>query len=108
MASEVPPQGSVITYPYLWANQRDAGEAEGRKARPVCLVLHLHDAEQDLHHLVLLAITSSPPRLNQRALEIPETERRRAGLTRYPRAWVVVSDAQLTERRDSLSGKCLV
>jgi hypothetical protein len=92
MTSEVPPQGSVIAYPYLWAAQRDAGESEGRKERPVCLVLRLHDAEQNLHHLVLLAITSRPPSPDQRALEIPDTERRRAGLTRYPRAWIVVSE----------------
>ena len=92
MASDPPPQGSVITYPYLWAAQRDAGEAEGRKSRPVCLVLRLHNAEQDFHHLVLLAITSRPPGPQQRGLEIPDTERRRAGLTRYPRAWVIVSE----------------
>ena len=92
MANEVPPQGSVIAYPYLWVTQRDAGEVEGRKTRPVCLVLRLHDAELDFHHLVLLAITSRPPSPDQRALEIPDTERRRAGLTRYPRAWVVVSE----------------
>jgi hypothetical protein len=41
---------------------------------------------------VLLAITSQPPRTDQRALEIPDMERRRAGLTRYPRAWVIVSE----------------
>jgi len=89
---EVPSQGSVITYPYLWAAQRDAGEGEGRKTRPVCLVLRLRDTEQNLHHLVLLAITSRPPRPDQSALEIPGTERRRAGLTPYPRAWVIVSE----------------
>jgi hypothetical protein len=92
MASNVPPQGSVIAYPYLWAAQRNAGEAEGRKARPVCLVLCVHDAEQDFHHFVLLAITSQPPGPEQHALEIPDTERRRAGLTRYPRAWIIVSE----------------
>src|SRR5712691_11061657 len=92
MAGEVPPQGSIITYPYLWAAQRDTGEVEGRKSRSVCLVLRLHDAERDFHHLVLLAITSRPPSLDQRALEIPDTEKRRAGLTRYHRAWVIVSE----------------
>jgi hypothetical protein len=42
--------------------------------------------------MVLLAITSRPPNEHHRALEIPDTERRRAGLTRYPRAWVIVSE----------------
>lgn len=92
MGCELPPQGSVITYPYLWASQRDAGETEGRKDRPVCMVLRIHDPQADTHHLVLLAITSQPPREDQTALVIPDTERRRAGLGRYPKAWIIVSE----------------
>lgn len=92
MASELPAQGSVIVYPYLWVTQRDAGETEGRKTRPVCLVLRLRDPKQDLHHLLLLAISSQPPRADQAALEIPDTERRRAGLSRYTRAWIIISE----------------
>jgi len=60
--------------------------------RKDALVLRLDDSKQNLHHLVVLAITSRPPSPGQRALEIPETERRRAGLMRYPRAWIVVSE----------------
>jgi hypothetical protein len=92
MTGEVPPQGSVIVYPYLWASQRDAGESEGRKDRPVCLLLNIRDPAHDIHHLVLLAISSQPPAPDQTALEIPDTERRRGGLSRYPRAWVVISE----------------
>jgi hypothetical protein len=92
MTSEGPPQGSIISYPYLWAAQRDAGETEGRKSRPTCLVLRIHDAERNVHHLMLLAISSQPPNKDQAALEIPDTERRRAGLSRYPRAWIIVSE----------------
>jgi hypothetical protein len=92
MARELPPQGSVIVYPYLWTSQRDAGETEGRKSRPVCLVLRIHDPERSIHHLFLLGISSQPPRSDQAALEIPDIERRRAGLSRYPRAWIVVSE----------------
>jgi len=92
MANEVPPQGSIITYPYLWATQRDAGETEGRKSRPTCVVLCIYDAERKIHHLMLLPISSQPPRSDQIALEVPETERRRAGLSRYPGAWVIVSE----------------
>ena len=92
MGRDLPPQGSVIPYPYLWASQRDEGETEGRKARPVCMVLRIRDPGSDTHHLVLLAISSQPPRDDQAALEIPDTERRRAGLGRYPKAWIVVSE----------------
>jgi hypothetical protein len=92
MAREPPPQGSVIQYPYLWAAQRDAGETEGRKTRPVCLLLRMRDPTSGVHHLFLFGISSQPPRPDQTAIEIPDTERRRAGLTRYPRAWIVVSE----------------
>jgi hypothetical protein len=87
MASEVPPQGSIILYPY-----RDDGETEGRKKRPICLVLRLADPQRAIHHLMLLAISSQPPRPDQVAMEVPDTERRRAGLSRYPRAWIVLSE----------------
>jgi hypothetical protein len=86
MAREVPPRGSVIHYPYLWAAQRDRGETEGRKSRPTCVVLRIHDRERDLHTLLLLAISSQPPGKDQIALQVPDTERRRAGLSRYPDA----------------------
>jgi hypothetical protein len=92
MSGEIPRQGAVIAYPYLWASQRDRGESEGRKDRPVCLLLAFHDDAHDVHHLMLLAISSQPPAPDQIALEIPDTERRRGGLTRYPRAWIVISE----------------
>jgi hypothetical protein len=84
--------GQVVLYPYLWQSQRDDGETEGRKKRPACLVLRMHDKKQALHHLVILAISSKPPGAGQKAIEIPDTERKRAGLSRYPRAWIVVSE----------------
>lgn len=87
-----PPPGSVVQYPYLWARQRDAGETEGRKTRPVCLVLRIKDPERDFHHLFLLPITSKQPQSDEAALEIPDTERRRAGLMRYARAWIIVGE----------------
>jgi hypothetical protein len=92
MANEPPPQGAVILYPYLWASERDTGETEGRKPRPACLILRVRDPDQAIHHLFLLAITSQPPRRTQTAIEIPDTERRRGGVMRYPRAWVIVSE----------------
>jgi hypothetical protein len=92
MAREPPPQGTVIQYPFLWAAQRDHGETEGRKTRPACLLLRIPDQKVAIHHLFLFGISSQPPRPDQVALEVPEIERRRAGLTRYPRAWIVVSE----------------
>jgi len=45
-----------------------------------------------MHHLMLVAITSHEPAPGRHAIEIPDTERIRAKLTRYARAWVVVNE----------------
>ncbi|HTQ13423.1 MAG TPA: hypothetical protein VMH86_06065 [Rhizomicrobium sp.] len=90
--SKILKKGSVIDYPYLWAEEQTHGETEGRKARPVCLALALFDPKNDIHHLMLVAITSKPPYDDQAAVEVPDTERVRAKLTRYPRAWIIVSE----------------
>lgn len=92
MAADPGAQGAILRYPYLWLAQHRAGEDSGRKERPVCLVLRVRDEKAELTHLALLAISSQPPEAGQAALEIPDIERRRAGLTSYPRAWVYVSE----------------
>jgi hypothetical protein len=92
MARDIPPAGAVLRYPYLWLQQSRRGEESGRKDRPVCLVMAVHDPKADLHHLAFLAISSQEPRPDQEAIEIPDIERKRAGLTGYPQAWVYVSE----------------
>jgi hypothetical protein len=90
--AEPPLQGTIIEYPYLWLEQAERGETEGRKDRPVCLALSVRKQDTQEHHLLLLAITSKPPRDDQTAILIPDIERRRAGLARYPVGWVVTSE----------------
>ena len=83
-------QGDVLTYPYLWHWQAGRGETAGRKDRPVCVVLPLHKNGET--HLFLLAITSTPPRADQIAIEIPETEQRRAGLRGWKQGWAILDE----------------
>ncbi|HEY1709887.1 MAG TPA: hypothetical protein VGG10_16580 [Rhizomicrobium sp.] len=92
MTAELPPPGTIVSYSYLWARQHERGETEGRKTRPACLVVRVHRREDDTNHLMLLAITSREPASDTSALEIPDIERARAGLTRYPRAWIVIGE----------------
>jgi hypothetical protein len=73
--------GSIIHYPYLWTWQRDKGETEERKVRPVCMVLAIPKGNQT--NLILLAISGTPPRSDQTALEIPQLESRRAGIREW-------------------------
>ncbi len=91
MSREFQP-GQVIVYPYLWAWQAERGETEGRKMRPTCVVVAVSGANDGLTHLALLAITTQPPQRGRTALEIPDIERRRAGLGDITRCWIVVDE----------------
>jgi hypothetical protein len=83
--------GTIVTYPYLWKWQHDRGEMEGRKDRPVCVILAVRGAD-GLTHLALLAISSRPPGSEQVSVEVPEIECRRAGLSDAKGAWITVSE----------------
>lgn len=63
--ADIPPNGSIIRYAYLWKWQRDNHETEGRKERPVCLTLSLPHGDQTA--LIMLAISGTPPRYDQTA-----------------------------------------
>lgn len=99
MAIEPPPPGSIIDYPYLWTRERDAGETEGRKPRPVCLVISAVITSGE-HVIILLAITSQAPRASTMAVEVPPLELRRAGLADHRRGWVIIDEynADILER----------
>jgi len=84
--------GEIVRYPYLWSWQRDRDETEGRKNRPVCVVVAMSGPRDGLTHLALLAISSQPPSGDGAAIEIPEIECRRGGLSGLKRAWITVSE----------------
>jgi len=84
--------GSIVFYPYLWKWQRERGETEGRKERPVCVVIAVRSPRDHLTHLALLAISSRAPGADQTALEIPEIECRRGGLSDFKQAWITVNE----------------
>ena len=71
--------GSVFTYPYLWGHQSDQGETEGRKTRPVVVGFRLRQ-KRGVDRIIILPITSQMPSPDRLASEIPEIEKRRAGL----------------------------
>ncbi len=48
--------------------------------------------QDDLTHLGLLAISSRPPGAADSAIEVPEIECRRAGLSEWKRAWVTINE----------------
>lgn len=83
--------GSVVLYPYLWEREQQRGETEGRKPRETAVGLRLEREGED-DALILLSITSTPPKSGEAAVEVPETERHRAGLDRGKRLWIMLSE----------------
>jgi hypothetical protein len=83
--------GCVIRFPYLWVREAGRGETEGRKPRPVAVGVRIaRPKSNDL--LVLFPITSQPPSPDRFAVEIPEMEKRRAGLDAGLRLWLILDE----------------
>jgi hypothetical protein len=83
--------GSVIHFSYLWAGEAARGETEGRKDRPTAVGFRLPRPNgEDV--LVLFPITSQMPQPERFAVEIPEMEKRRAGLDSALRLWIIFDD----------------
>ena len=89
--TDAPRAGAVLRYPYLWARQAGRGETEGRKIRPCAVILALK-AEHGQTELRLCAATTQPPQKGTHAIEVPEIEKRRAGLDSGLQLWVVVDE----------------
>jgi len=83
--------GAVIRYSYLWAHQAGDGETEGRKFRPVAVGVRIpKPGDEDV--LILFPITSRQPARGRFAAEIPDTEKRRAGLDGTTRLWIILDE----------------
>lgn len=81
---------TVIRYPYLWARQARAGETEGRKDRPVTVGVRLRRMDGDF--VLFFPITTKEPEKSRFAAEIPDIEKRRAGLDADRRLWVILDE----------------
>jgi len=89
-----PANGLVISYNYLWASEYDRHEESGRKARPACVQIIIAQGKNGTV-VALFPITSQPPQAGRTALEIPEMETRRIGLT-IP-SWIVIDEWNLDD-----------
>jgi hypothetical protein len=86
--------GHVILYSYLWVREFEKGEESGRKARPTCVMLIMRGRDGKQAPL-LFPITSKHPLPGAFAVEVPETEARRANL--YSPSWVIVDEFNLDD-----------
>lgn len=87
-----PSNGLVISYNYLWAREYDRHEESGRKARPACVQIII-GRNESATIVALFPITSQPPYKDRTALQIPEMEARRIGLT-IP-SWIILDEWNL-------------
>ena len=90
MSFEAIRTASVIRFRYLWSHEAARGETEGRKHRPVVVGVRLPRPAGD--GLLLFPITSKAPEPGRLAVEIPEMEKRRAGLDADVRLWIILDE----------------
>lgn len=91
MSIPTPEPGLVINYAYLWHNEHEAGQEEGRKNRPSVVVLTVERDSDGATIVVVLPVTHSPPHDAASAVEIPAAVKRHLGLD-DERSWVVVTE----------------
>ena len=89
--TDAPRLGDVWSYPFLWKREERRGETEGRKHRPCALVL-LTEAVPGQQEVLLVPITSQPSEQNPLAVEVPEIEKKRAGLDIHLSLWVITQE----------------
>jgi hypothetical protein len=83
--------GAVIRYPYLWLREARRGETEGRKDRPVAVAVRMRQKSgRDV--ILVFPITSKMPSDGSISSEIPDLEKRRAGLDPEMRLWIVLDE----------------
>lgn len=92
-----PEVGLVISYSYLWKEEEERGQVEGRKDRPCAIVLAVDypDPEAGRHKQVAVApITHSPPQDLTVAVEIPLRVKQHLGLD-SERSWVILDEVNV-------------
>lgn len=63
--------GDVIRYDYLWKEEHDAGRRDGAKDRPCAVVLTSATQEDGSKQVIVVAISHTPPKPEEGAIEIP-------------------------------------
>jgi hypothetical protein len=87
-----PQVGLVISYAYLWSDEAEQGQVEGRKDRPCAIVVALETPEsKPRKQVAVVPITHTPPHDPRVAIEIPPRVKVHLGLD-SERSWVVLNE----------------
>jgi len=84
-----PDPGLVISYSYLWRDQRRSGATEGRKTRPCAIVVATADEDGDIR-VYVAPITHIKPD-DPYAVQVPAAAKRRLGLDDAA-SWIVTGE----------------
>ena len=91
MSFEALQTGTIIRYSFLWRREAERGETEGRKRRPAAVGIRFPEADGN-DVLILFPITSQPPDAKRFTAEIPDIEKRRAGLETDKQLWIILDE----------------
>jgi hypothetical protein len=90
-----PEVGLVISYSYLWSQEAEAGQVEGRKDRPCAIILAIEPAEEGQPKEIAVApITHSAPADLSVAVELPPRVKQHLGLDSDP-SWVILNEVNV-------------
>ena len=89
--SSLPALGDVWRYPFLWSREALQGETEGRKNRACAVALLIGNADGKAE-VLLVPVTSQPSSDHPFSVEVPEMEKKRAGLDLHLRLWVICNE----------------
>lgn len=90
MALPDPQRGLVISYSYLWHNEKQDGQEEGRKDRP-CVIILAADQADDGVMVTVVPVTHTRPAAPSIAVEIPVAVKKHLGLDDQP-SWVILDE----------------
>ena len=91
MPIPTPEPGLVISYAYLWDQEAQSGQEEGRKDRPCVIALAVERQKGGETLVTVLPVTHRQPDDPAAAVEIPQTVKKHLDLD-DERSWVIVSE----------------
>ena len=91
MPLPAPEPGLVIPFAYLWRHEHARGQEEGRKVRPVVVVLAVDPRSGGGPRVTVAAVTHTPPGPDGTAVELPPRVKNALGLD-DARSWIVVDE----------------
>ena len=86
----IPEPTDVLSYAYLWDHEARRGEVDGRKDRPVVVVIARKMVGEETE-LLVVPVTTQPPQNPADAFELPHRVKMHLGLD-AARCWIMITE----------------